>query len=169
MDEQGRIGEGQGKKHRGRVLTPLARRVGGGVALLGFVLFSILSVVAHAKASPVVTFAGLHVEPGGSAALTVELTEPAEVVSLEEGRQVRLLLRGAKIRFRNNENPLLAQHFCSSVLRAKLDRGKEGVTVTIELRQAVTVKHQMKTAESGSTLVVDIDKPKELPPHCQGR
>lgn len=109
---------------------------------------------------PLVTFAGLRVNDDKSCNLWVQMTESRNVTLREKGNTLVYFIEGAKIEFRNNENPLLAQHFGANVLTAKLDHHKNGVTFTLRLRKPASEKHRLVVQEGGSAaLQIEIPPP----------
>ena len=109
---------------------------------------------------PLVTFAGLRVNDDKSCNLWVQMTESRNVTVSEKGSTLVYFIEGAEIQFRNNENPLLAQHFGANVLMAKLDHHKKGVTFTLRLRKASSEKHRLIVQEGGTAaLQIEIPPP----------
>jgi len=118
-----------------------------------------LADAARSK-GPLVTFAGLRVNDDKSCNLWVQMTESRNVTLTQQGSTLVYFIEGAKIEFRNNENPLLAQHFGANVLMAKLDHNKNGVTFTLRLRKASEEKHRLVVEEGGSAaLHIEIPPP----------
>lgn len=129
----------------------------GGAQSLSFV-----NVAAAANDdAPIVTFTGLHVYEDGSSTLFVDLTRTTPVQATAEGREVSFLLSGAKIRYRNNKNPLIAEYFKTNVLRAKLVDEPAGVRLVVQLRENVRTEHGMSGSGSGARLRVDIPPPSQ--------
>lgn len=121
------------------------------------------SFVSVAKAAnedvPIVTFTGLHVYEDGSSTLFVDLTRTTRVEATVDGKEVSFLLSGAKVRDRNNKNPLIAEYFKTNVLRAKLVDEPAGVRLVVQLREDVPTEHGMSGSGSGARLRVDIPPP----------
>lgn len=114
---------------------------------------------------PVVTYTGLRVHDDGSATLRVEISKRVAVQKSGSGTEVRFFLPGARITIRNNRNPLLAQHFASSIVSAEIVPSKEGVTVVVKLRQPLELSPQMVDQAGGaSTLRVEIPASKAPAP-----
>ena len=111
----------------------------------------------------VVTFAGFRAHEDGSATLHVDMTRPAPVTYEHKGLSIVYLIEGAKIRFRNNRNPLRAEHFGANVLSAKLDPVKNGVTLTVTLRTSTAASHRLVENEQGALLEVDVPAPARSP------
>lgn len=151
---------------RGRLQTCAARVLCG--CLAAFILLApgasgkeanLISVARAAEGAPIVTFTGLRVREDGSSTLFVELTRATEVEVTENGKDVSFLLSGAKIRDRNNKNPLNAEYFKANVLRAKLVEEKAGVRLVVQLRETAKTAHGMTTSVVGARLVVDVPPP----------
>lgn len=127
------------------------------LALASALLLFVSSAPSEAKGTAVVTYSGLKFGSDGGASLRVELSSAANVVPKEKGKRTRFLIDGATVERRNNLNPLDASFFCSNLLWAKLDRKKEGVFVTIELRNAVPVT--ARTTSVGGGAIVEFSVP----------
>lgn len=106
--------------------------------------------------APVVTFAGFRVHEDGSSTLRVDLTKRADVTLTREGKTLVYWIEGAKIRYRNNENPLDTKHFESNVVSAKLDRARKGVKFTVRLRTDTSAQHRIIEHSTGVSLQVDV-------------
>lgn len=119
----------------------------------------LMSVAQAAEGPPIVTFTGLRVREDGSSTLFVELTRTTEVEVTENGKDVSFLLSDAKIRDRNNKNPLNAEYFKANVLRAKLVEEKGGVRLVVQLREAAKTVHGMTSSVVGARLFVDVPPP----------
>lgn len=117
----------------------------------------------EAESASVVTFAGFRAHEDGSATLHVDMTRPAPVTYEHKGLSIVYLIEGAKIRFRNNRNPLRAEHFGANVLSAKLDPVKNGVTLTVTLRTSTPASHRLVESEQGALLEVDVPAPVRPP------
>jgi hypothetical protein len=115
--------------------------------------------LAEESDSAVVTFTGLRVYDDGSSTLVVSLTRKTPVEFSQEGTEVTFLLAGAKVRWRNNKNPLLAKYFKSNVIEAKLDDSKDGATLVVQLRENVRPQHNMGDAGGGALLRIDVPAP----------
>lgn len=111
--------------------------------------------------APIVTFSGLHVYQDGSSTLFVDLTRTTTVQVAHAGREVSFLLSGAKIRYRNNKNPLIAEYFKTNVLRARLVDEPGGVRLIVKLREEVPTDHGMTGSQTGARLRVDIPPPSQ--------
>src|SRR5690606_23160605 len=120
--------------------------------LAGILTVALPSASSLAKDAPVVTYSGLKFGSNGAASLRVELSSSAPVVLKQEGKVTQFLIDGATVKRRNNLNPLDASFFCSTLLRAKLDRKKEGVYVSLELREAAPVSHRLTPVGSGALI-----------------
>jgi hypothetical protein len=97
------------------------------------------------------------VHEDGSATLRVELSKKVSVEKSGKGTEVRFFLPGARVTIKNNRNPLLAQHFASSIVSAEIVPSKEGVTVVVKLRKPVELAPQLvEQAGGASTLRVEI-------------
>ncbi len=120
---------------------------------------------SKAKADgPVVTYTGLRVHEDGSATLRVELSKKVAVEKSGKGTEVRFFLPGARVTIKNNKNPLLAQHFASSIVSAEIVPSKEGVTVVVKLRKPVDLAPQLvEQAGGASTLRVEIPAASKAP------
>lgn len=114
------------------------------------------AIAADQDGAPVVTFTGLRVHKDGSATLFVELTRTTPVEVTHEGKNVSFLLSGAKVRWRNNKNPLLADHFRTNVIRAELEDSKAGVLLRVRLREEVHLAHDMGSSAVGARLRVEV-------------
>ncbi len=149
-------------RRHNRVLRIIRRTVATGL-LAGASLLVLLSPpapgearAANEDAAPVVTFMGLRVHKDGSSTLFVELTRTTPVDVEREGTNVSYLLRGAKVRWRNNKNPLLADHFGTNVVRAALEDSKAGVKLNVKLRETAPLDHEMGSSPVGARLRVDV-------------
>lgn len=147
----------------GRPRTP----GGGRRSILGLLAFGALALgfafeedvwakQAEKDDRAVVTMAGLRLHDDGSSTLYVELTRPVPVDVEGTGKDLVFNLRGARVPFRNNENPLLAQHLASVVRSARLVAGKRDVALVVELRQVAKPRHEMVNRPGGAaTLKID--------------
>lgn len=108
---------------------------------------------------PVVTFSGFRPHQDGSSTVRVHMTQRAEVERSQKGTKVEYLLEDATIRFRNNKNPLRAEHFATNLLSAKLDAVKGGAKLTLELRHETPTEHRMSGRDGQTILSIDIPAP----------
>jgi|GEM_PF-2697095 len=115
---------------------------------------------------PVVTYTGLSVRSDGSVEFRVELSKSAVVVAKEKGKHAQFLIEGATVARRTNTFPLEAEFFCVNLVKAKLDKGKQGVFVNLELRDASAVTFKVEAAPSGSVLEFTIP-PTAEPAKCK--
>ena len=102
---------------------------------------------------PRVTFAGFHVFESGRSRIFVKLTGDVPVEAKHGGKKAAFVLRGASVGVRNNKNPLLTQHFASSVLSARLVPSDDAVTLSVVLRDSVTPSHRVARHQDGSVTV----------------
>jgi hypothetical protein len=109
--------------------------------------------------APIITFTGLRVHEDGSSTVFVDLTRSTKVEAKEAGKEVSFLLSGAKVRTRNNKNPLIAEYFKTNLLRASLVDDAKGVRLVVQLREAVKTEHDMNLSEQGARLLVNIPAP----------
>ncbi len=121
---------------------------------------------ATASKAALVTFAGFQAHADGSSQLWVDMTERCNVRVTQKGMSLVYLIEGAKIRIRNNENPLRAEYFSANVLSAKLDGTKQGVTFTVTLRTATETRYRIVDQATGTaSLQVEVPPPLEpVPP-----
>ncbi len=132
---------------------------------------------ANANAHAAITYAGFQMFDDGTSRVYVQLTEPVAVEETLKGATAEYRLVGATIPARNNENPLLAEHFAAEVRSARLlpegkrkGRGKKkrggSARLVVEMREAAHPEHRMiQNADGTATLVVDFPKPmKPVPP-----
>lgn len=115
---------------------------------------------------PVVTYTGLSIRSDGSAQFRVELSKSAVVVAKEKGKHARFLIEGATVARRTNTFPLEAEYFCVNLVKAKLDKGKPGVFVNLDLRDTSTVTFKVESAPTGSVLEFTIP-PTAEPAKCK--
>lgn len=112
--------------------------------------------------APVVTFSAFSARPDGGATIRVDLTREARVSMQADGKNDKVVvyrLKDADVRYKNNENPLYAEHFQTVVQRVKLDRGDDGVTVTILLRQKTKSTHRYEARDGVVSLYIDVAAP----------
>jgi hypothetical protein len=120
-----------------------------------------------------VTFSGFEEHDDGTSRIFVKLSGEVPVEVQVKGTRAEFLLKGATIPARNNKNPLLAQHFGSMVLSARLvpervhvrhAHGKKkhagDARLVVVMRRAVTPTSRFETSADGTTtFVVDFPKP----------
>lgn len=117
-------------------------------------------VAAEQNGRATVTMAGFRARSDGGALLYVELTRPVEVQAAGGGRSLSFVMQDAKVILRNNKHPLLAQHFASIVLNAKLVPSERDVKLEVELREASSPTHRLVPQPGGgATLQVDFPAP----------
>jgi hypothetical protein len=122
----------------------------------------LVPAAAASEDAPIVTYTGLRVHEDGSSTVFVDLTRTAKVEATHAGKDVSFLISGAKIRTRNNKNPLIAEYFKTNLLRAKLVDEKGGVRLVVQLREAVKTEHGMDVSGQGARLRVNIPPPAKL-------
>lgn len=145
----------------------MRRLIARSLVVVGALLLAVTSAPSFARGPAVVTYSGLKFGSDGGASLRVELSSTAPVVLKEEGKRTRFLIDGATVERRNNLNPLDASFFCSNLLRAKLDKKKEGVFVTLELRNAVPVAHRLAAVGDSAIIEFSVPGPQGSPAPCR--
>lgn len=114
-----------------------------------------------AESSPIVTYLGFRPEAGGAAVVYADLTaKPAVEVSGLGTTTIRYRLADARVTLRNNTNPLLAEHFETAVLRARLLPDEAGVVLVLELRSTVKPEHRL-VENQGGAITLRIEVPAE--------
>lgn len=117
---------------------------------------------AKDSSAPVVTFSAFSAQPDGGATIRLDMTREARVSMQNDDKNEKVVvfrLQDADVRDKNNENPLYAEHFRTVVQRVKLDRGDEGVTVTILLRQKTKISHHYEERDGVTSLYIDVAAP----------
>lgn len=141
------------------------RGIGAACAILSGIVLSpqysdgFIGAAEAGEDAPIVTYTGLQVHEDGSSTVFVDLTRTTKVEAKEGGKEVSFLLSGAKIRTRNNKNPLIAEYFKTNLLRAKLVDDAGGVRLIVSLREAVKTEHGMTDSGQGARLRVNIPAP----------
>lgn len=111
-----------------------------------------------AEPRPKVTFVGFQQFEDGSARLFVHMSgEPADVSQQGEGKHVEIVLRRMDVGVRNNQNPLVFEHFDTALLRAQLRPRGDDVVLVLELRRPVQLRHAVQRRADGEVLLqVDV-------------
>ncbi len=156
--------------------------VAGSLALLALAVAALAAPrrAGGSERTAAVTFAGFYAFDDGASRLYVRLTKAVPVEPTLAGKRAEYLLVGATILTRNNKNPLIARHFVTEVVSARLvpegeAKGKAKARASrakpadarliIEMREPVTPAHRMvESADGSATLVIDFPKPKKPPP-----
>ena len=125
---------------------------------------------------PTITFTGFHVFEDGRSRIFVKLTSEVPVEASYSGRKVEYLFRGAKNPVRNNQNPLITEHFPASIVSARYavdkkdkkgkGRDKSGdARLEIVLREESKPTHRVERQGDGTAVfTVDLPKPRTPPP-----
>lgn len=113
-----------------------------------------------------VTFSGFRDLGSGRSLVYVELTERVEVSVIQRGDEVTYELKGAVVRLKNNQNPLLTSAFVTNLLSARLAPIREGkrgaktkdagVRLILKLRRPVTPSFAFVERDQGVALEVSI-------------
>lgn len=138
-----------------------------GLSLASALTLALAGAPSWAKGGPCVMYSGLKFGSDGGASLRIELSASARVLAKEQGKTTRFLIDGATVERKNNLNPLDASFFCSNLLRAKLDRRKEGVFVTLELRDALPVEHKVVPFGEGAVVEFRVPGPRSESARCR--
>jgi hypothetical protein len=139
-------GQGRARSVVGPFVVAVLGLAVGSFALPGFAL------AKKTSEKPVVTYTGLSVRKDGSAEFRVELSKSAVVVAKQKGKHARFLIEGATVARKTNTYPLEAAYFCVNVVKAKLDKSKEGVFVNLDLRDTSAVTFKVEAAPQGAVL-----------------
>ncbi|MBM4360722.1 MAG: hypothetical protein FJ096_21660 [Deltaproteobacteria bacterium] len=116
---------------------------------------------AENRGLPLVTLPGFKMLPSGRSRVFVEVTGRVEVSEDDEGRVLKLHLRGVGVPEKVNRLPLVTSHFESAVERVRVLPIGDGADVVIELRAKVEHWTKLKPSRVGTRLTVDFGKPPE--------
>jgi hypothetical protein len=119
------------------------------------------SGASGSRSGPLVTLPGFKILPSGRSRVFVEVTGRAEVTEDDEGRVLKLHLRGVGIPEKVNRLPLVTSHFDTAVERVRVLPVADGADVVIELRAKVEHWTKLKPSRVGTRLTVDFAKPPE--------
>jgi len=123
-----------------------------------------------------VTFSGFEEHDDGTSRIFVKLSGEVPVEARVLGTRAEFVLKGATIPVRNNKNPLLAEHFGSMVLSARLvpehvhvrpghkktKQHSGDARLVVVMREAATPPTHFESGADGTTnFVVDFPKPSE--------
>jgi hypothetical protein len=95
----------------------------------------------------------------GSSVVTLALSQTTQVTRVIDAGRVEYRLRDAQIGVSNNMNPLVTAHFSTPVERVVMRRLKDGVALSLELREQVRPLHQIRNGPAGGA-VLEITLPK---------
>lgn len=96
---------------------------------------------------------GFEVLDSGGSRFYVELGQAVPVEARKAKGSVTFVLKGAHNAFRNNENPLVTEHFNTPVRRARLKRSGRDVLFVMEMRQDAAETHRVVTNEEGHAVL----------------
>ncbi len=107
------------------------------------------------------TFIGFQQFEDRRVRLFVHLTaEPGGVSRRDEGRALAFVMGETDVGVRNNENPLVFEHFDTPLLRAQLHPAGSDVELRISLRNDVELTHHLERRDDGEVLLqVDVPAP----------
>ncbi|HET9955811.1 MAG TPA: hypothetical protein VFQ61_14975 [Polyangiaceae bacterium] len=167
-----------------RVVRKHGRIELGKLAVVGALACALLAVSSAYGAGPAkngaepraeVTFSGFRDLGAGRAIVFVELTDRVEVSVSQKGTEVVYELKGAVVRLKNNQNPLVTSAFSSNLLSARLTpigkmqkapkakaakpRDKstaQGVQLILKLRQPVVPAYKFIERSTGVVFEITI-------------
>jgi hypothetical protein len=124
----------------------------------------------HAAAPHVAATQGASAEPGfetladGSSRLFVELTKPVAYETKTAKGSVTYVLKGARVRRRNNTNALVTVHFNTPVTSARLVPHGRDLWFVVELRAPVQPTVTMDAGKDGAAVMhIELPKGQYLP------
>jgi hypothetical protein len=125
---------------------------------------------SHAAAPRTAPTQAASAEPGfetladGSSRLFVDLTKPVAYETKTAKGSVTYVLKGARVRRRNNTNALVTVHFNTPVTSARLVPHGHDLWFVVELRAAVQPTVTMDTGKDGAAVMhIELPKGQYLP------
>jgi hypothetical protein len=114
---------------------------------------------------PVATLPGFEMMPDGGSRVFVEVTKKVDVEERRAARVLTYVLKGARIVYRNNENPLVTVHFNTPMTVARLRPSGRDAILSVDLRAdtAPTWKMVVDSDDSSATLEIVFPKGSFLP------
>jgi hypothetical protein len=113
----------------------------------------------RAYAFPVATLPGFEMLPDGGSRVFVEVTRKVDVEERRAARVLTYVLKGARIVYRNNENPLVTVHFNTPVTQARLLPSGRDLLLSVDLRADTAVTWKMVAGDDGGGML-QLDFPK---------
>jgi hypothetical protein len=113
----------------------------------------------RAYAFPVATLPGFEMLPDGGSRVFVEVTRKVDVEERRAARVLTYVLKGARIVYRNNENPLVTVHFNTPVSQARLLPSGRDLLLSVDLRADTAVTWKMVAGDDGGGML-QLDFPK---------
>jgi len=96
---------------------------------------------------------GFELLEGGGSRFFVELGQAVPVEQRKAKGAMTFVLKGARNAFRNNENPLVTEHFNTPVRRAKLVPSGKDLLFVFDLREDVGATQRVVTTNEGHAMV----------------
>lgn len=96
---------------------------------------------------------GFELLEGGGSRFFVELGQAVPVEQRKAKGAMTFVLKGARNAFRNNENPLVTEHFNTPVRRAKLVPSGKDLLFVFDLREDVAATQRIVTTNEGHAMV----------------
>lgn len=113
---------------------------------------------------PEATMVGFRKTGEGSALVYVQLTEPVQVRSKQQGKTLVFTMKGTSVPKKNNRNPLVTSHFHSVVDRVRLAPSGKDTDLIIELSAEARSSVQVVRLGEGAVLEVRLTaEPKAEP------
>jgi hypothetical protein len=98
--------------------------------------------------------------PDGGSRIFVEVTRKVDVEERRTARVLTYVLKGTRVVYRNNENPLVTVDFDTPVTQARLLPSGRDLLLSVDLRADTAVTWKMVAGDSAGSATLELDFPK---------